>query len=297
MLFSHFFPIFSTYKFIFTVNFGSTWQQGAIMNRRNFLKAASALAAGSIACQSKIINILLLSGKNNHDWQKTTPAIQSILENTGHFLVTVTENPEKLKPEELDQYDVIMSNWNTWPDVTGQRWNPELEKAFLAFVAKGKGVVIIHAGSSTLQDWPEFQQIAGGSWELGSTGHGPVHTFKVSIENSNHPITKGLEDFYIRDELWHRTKFHPGVKVLCSAYSSPEKKGTGQNEPVTVTTQYEKGRCCYFVLGHDTSTMQNIAWQTIMLRATEWAATGKASFPMPNNWPVNKEMAQSDNIK
>lgn len=262
------------------------------MNRRNFLITASALAAGSIVCQSKSINVLLLSGQNNHNWQETTPAIQSILEKSGLFFVKVTDKPENLAPEELDQYDVIMSNWNTWPDVTGKRWNPELEKAFLAFVARGKGVVIIHAGSSTLQDWPEFQQIAGGTWELDSTGHGPIHTFKVSIEKSNHPITKGLKDFYIRDELWHRTKFQPGIEILCSAYSSPEKKGTGWNEPVTVTTHYGKGRSCYFVLGHDTITMQNPAWQTIMIRATEWAATGKATFPMPNNWPINKEMVQ-----
>jgi uncharacterized protein len=255
------------------------------------------LVSSLIACQSKSINVLLLSGQNNHAWQKTTPAIQNILEKSGRFFVTVTNNPENLAPEELNQYDVIMSNWNTWPDVTGKRWDPDLEKAFLTFVAEGKGVVIIHAGSSTLQDWPEFQQIAGGTWELGSTGHGPIHTFKVSIENSNHPITKGLKEFYIKDELWHRTKFQPGIKVLCSAYSSPEKKGTGQNEPVTIVTHYGKGRCCNFVLGHDATTMQNAAWQTIMVRATEWAATGKATISMPDNWPINKEMAQNDNVK
>jgi len=183
-------------------------------------------------CASESIHVLIWSGKNNHNWQETTPVIQTLLENSGRFIVTVTNDPANLDPGELNHYDVIISNWNTWPDVTGHRWNPALEKAFLEFVASGKGFVVIHAGSSALQDWPEFQQIAGGTWALDSTGHGPVHAFKVTIDDKNHPVLKGLKDFYIKDELWHRTKFDPDITVLCRAYSAQEQKGTGMNEPV-----------------------------------------------------------------
>ncbi|VAX27694.1 hypothetical protein MNBD_IGNAVI01-1287, partial [hydrothermal vent metagenome] len=38
------------------------------------------------------IEVLLLSGKNNHKWQLTTPAIQNVLEGSGRFKVTVTNN-------------------------------------------------------------------------------------------------------------------------------------------------------------------------------------------------------------
>ena len=238
------------------------------------------------------INVLILSGKNNHKWQLTTPVIQNILVGSGRFNVTVTNNPEKLNPKELNKYDVIISNWNTWPDVTGQRWNPKLEKVFLDFIAGGKGFVNIHAGSSTLQDWSEFQQIAGGTWEKGITGHGPIHTFKVNIDDENHPVMKGLKGFYIKDELWNNTKFHPSIKILSSAYSTPAKKGTGKNEPIIVTTEYGKGRGFYSVLGHNKATMQNTAWQTIILRGTEWAATGKVTIPIQGPWPSNSEIAE-----
>jgi len=243
-------------------------------------------------CQTKAENVLILSGRNNHNWQETTPMIQSILEGSGRFKVTVTNEPETLDPGSLSQYQVILSNWNTWPDVTGHRWRADLEKAFLDFVAGGKGFVVIHAGSSTLQDWPEFQKLAGGTWALDSTGHGPVHTFKVTIVDKNHPVMKGLKDFYIRDELWHRTQFQPGIHVLCRAYSSPDYKGTGKNEPVVITTQYGKGRGFYCVLGHNKATMQNDAWKTLLLRGTEWAATGEVTIPAQAPWPSSAEMAE-----
>jgi len=245
------------------------------------------------AGDNKSINVLILSGKNNHKWQLTTPAIQNILEESGRFNVIVTTDPENLDPKELGKYDVILSNWNTWPDVIGARWNSELEDAFLKFIEGGKGFVNIHAGSSTLQDWPEFQQIAGGTWGKGVTGHGPIHTFKVTIEDKNHPVMKGLNDFYIKDELWNNTKFHHDINVICSAYSTPLKKGTGKNEPVVVTTKYGKGRGFYTVLGHNKATMQNKAWQTILLRGTEWAATGKVTIPSQEPWPVNSEIVEN----
>jgi type 1 glutamine amidotransferase len=248
---------------------------------------------GLLGCQSEVINVLILSGKNNHNWQLTTPRIQNILEGSGRFRVKVTDNPENIDPGNLDQFDVILSNWNTWPDVTGHRWNQDLEKSFLEFIASGKGFVVIHAGSSTLQDWPEFQQIAGGTWGLDITGHGPIHTFKVNIDDKNHPVMKGLKDFYIVDELWHRTKFQPDINIIGSAFSSPEKKGTGKNEPVVITTQYGKGRGFYCVLGHNEATMQSSAWKTLLLRGTEWAAAGEVTIPAQEPWPADEKIANS----
>ncbi len=238
-----------------------------------------------ISCGEDKINVLILSGQNNHDWEETTPAIKSVLEESNRFTVEVTNNPQQLNPEKLQQYDVILSNWNTWPEITGKRWDTDLEKAFTEFVANGKGIVIVHAGSSSLQDWDEFQKISGGTWKLDQTGHGPVHTFKVEFKNKLHPITKGLKEFYIKDELWHNTKFQKDIEVLVTAYSSKDKGGSGDKEPVYITTNFGKGRGFYSVLGHNKYTMRNNAWKTLLLRGTEWAATGVVTIQPLNPWP------------
>jgi hypothetical protein len=63
-------------------------------------------------------------------------------------------------------------------------------------------------------------------------------------------------------------------------------------EPVLITTQLGKGRGVNFVLGHDVHAMRNIAWQTIMLRATQWAAIGEVTVPIPEDWPTTAATAQ-----
>jgi len=39
------------------------------------------------------IQTLLLTGQNNHDWRRTTPICQELLEESGRFEVTVCEDP------------------------------------------------------------------------------------------------------------------------------------------------------------------------------------------------------------
>ena len=45
-------------------------------------------------------------------------------------------------------------------------------------------------------------------------------------------------------------------------------------------------------LGHDTVTMKNTAWKTLLQRGTEWAATGKVTIPPAGDWPSTKADAE-----
>ena len=55
------------------------------------------------ASDNNLTEVLILSGKNNHKWQLTTPAIQKILEESGRFNVTITNSPENIDPSELQE--------------------------------------------------------------------------------------------------------------------------------------------------------------------------------------------------
>lgn len=234
----------------------------------------------------KPLRVLILSGANNHDWKTTTPALKKILEGSGRFSVEVTENPAECTADRLANVDVIVSNWTAWPDVEGRPWGPDAEKAFLDFVRNGKGVAFFHASSAALHTWPEFQQIVGATWELNVTAHGSYHAFPVVIADPDHPVTHGMQNFAIKDELWHRMKAQPNIHVLAKAFSSKESSGTGEWEPVAICTEFGKGRGFYTALGHDAAAMQNVAWQALMARGVEWAATGKVTIPLPAAWPT-----------
>jgi type 1 glutamine amidotransferase len=236
--------------------------------------AACMAAAGE---QAAPVRVLILSGKNNHDWKSTTPVIEKALTESGRFTVEITNNPEQCTEETFKRCDVILSNWTNWPDVNKRVWDEKTEKAFLEFVRGGKGFVSVHAGSCIFYTWPEFLDISGSWWKLGQTGHGPMHAFKVTIGDREHPITKGLEDFETTDELWHKEGAVGQPKVLCSALSDKAKGGSGQSEPVLTCRECGKGRGVRLTLGHDAKAMQNPGFKTLLVRATEWAATGEVT--------------------
>jgi len=263
------------------------------MNTKLLVVFLVALGMGGVCfCQADAaepVRVLILSGRNNHNWRETTPALENIYKQSGRFVADVMDDPAKLSAGVLAGYDVVVSNWAAWPDVNGRQWGSEAEKAFVDFVAGGKGFALFHAASATLHNWPDYQDMAGATWKLGATGHGPIHTFDVSIADSTHPVTAGMPDFSIRDELWHRMGKRPNIRILCEAFSSKDARGSGRTEPVVICTEFGKGRCFYNILGHDATTMQNTAWQSLMLRGTEWAATGKVTIAIPDDWPSASE--------
>lgn len=247
------------------------------------------------------LRVLVLSGRNNHDWPETTPAIKAILEASGRFHVDVNDEPSRCTAATLAPYRAIVSNWSAWPDVTGRQWGPAMEKALVEFVQSGKGIVFVHAATATFHDWPEFLQMACGTWEIDKTGHGKYASFEVRVDDMEHPITKGLGPFWTCDELWHRTKFQPGIRILCSGLSKAENGGSGNWEPVLVTNDVGRGHCAYLVLGHDVAALGNRACRTLLARATEWTATGGVTIPAPVAWPACEpgapEAARVDGVR
>ena len=233
------------------------------------------------------IRLLILSGANNHGWKATTPVLKKMYEDSGRFTVDVTEDVPNLKAEDFAKYDAIVSNYTTFPNIEGHRWPAATEKAFLDYVAAGHGFVLFHAASTAWIDWPEFTDLIGLSWQKGKSGHGAQHSFAVTIVDKDHPVTQGMKDFqHVKDELYHRQATHPTAKVLAAAYSDKAVKGTGENEPMIVVTEYGKGRVFHNAMGHDPTPMGGVGFEILMLRGTEWAATGKVTIPIPANWPA-----------
>lgn len=226
------------------------------------------------------INVILLSGKNNHEWAKTTPVLQSILKESPLFSVSITERPDTLTKQSLKPFHLILSNWNAFPEKARQ-WSPETEDAILDFVKKGGGFVFVHSAGSTNYDWAEFQNMAIGSWG-DSTKHGKVAPFKVEISSVDHPVTHGLSDFLTTDELWVDMRVNGKPKVLANAFAPASNNGSEELEPVVLSKQIGKGRTFFLGLGHDVQAMKNSGFQTLLLRGSEWAATGKVTQRIPD---------------
>ncbi|MEM7785552.1 MAG: ThuA domain-containing protein, partial [Planctomycetota bacterium] len=123
----------------------------------------------------------------------------------------------------------------------------------------------------------------------GGGGHGPQHEFGIVVRDDDHPITKGLPTEFLhgRDELYERLR-GPAVnmKVLATAFAAPDKRGSGRHEPMLMAIDYGQGRIFHSTLGHADYSMECVGFITTFLRGTEWAATGKVTIPVPDDFPT-----------
>jgi type 1 glutamine amidotransferase len=222
------------------------------------------------------ISTLLVTGANNHDWSRSAPFCRELLETSGKFAVTLTEDPSASlgDAEALEGYDLIFSDYN------GPDWSDAAKANFEAAVRGGTGLVILHAADNAFEGWVEYEKMCALLWREG-TSHGAYHEFEVKIVDNDHPITRGMGDFKLPDELYHNLIHMHGAEhhVLAAAYSSPDQGGSGNVEPMMLTTQYGRGRVYHSVLGHvwaggPMTTFENKAFQNTLLRGSEWAATG-----------------------
>jgi type 1 glutamine amidotransferase len=235
------------------------------------------LAGAGVARQSgdgAKVRVLLIAGDDvapAHDWRKISEATRETLMKSGRFDVKVCEDPLILESATaLTRYDVIMLtmfNAHT-PTITGQA-----KENLLNCVRDGKGFYVQHLASASFKEWAEFVKLSGRKWVMGTSGHGPRSVFKANVVNKEHPITRGLADFDIDDELYAKLQGDGPIEVLVSADSDWSKK----TEPLVFTTQYGKGRCVHNAFGHDPKAIGNPSVQKLIRRGVEWAATGKVT--------------------
>ncbi|QDU56665.1 ThuA domain-containing protein [Aeoliella mucimassa] len=239
------------------------------------LLATGPIAMGESPC-SGLVRVLLLSGQNNHNWQMTTPKLKAILEDTKRFSVEVTEHPEQLTSESLNKFQAIVSNWNAHSThSTGEsNWPPIAKEAYMEFVRRGGGHVVVHAGSASFPQWEEYHEMTLATWKVGQTRHDKQHTFTVDFADDTHLITQGLQSFEYYGELWLQPSIQEGTTVLATA-SSPLTPG-GHNAPVAFASNFGKGRSFTLLLGHDANEMDNQGFQSLLTRGVYWAAIGEA---------------------
>ena len=106
--------------------------------------------------------------------------------------------------------------------------------------------------------------------------------------DAEHPVTKGLPKLWMHtaDQLVHGLRGPAqNVHVLATAFSEPKKNGTGQHELMIWTVNHGKGRVFHTPMGHDVGSVRCVGFLTILLRGTEWAATGAVTLPIPADFP------------
>jgi len=269
------------------------------------------------------IRTVIVTGQDNHNWKVGHIALAKILRNSGLFSVDIACSPEQgdnMADFNVDfsNYDLVVLNYN------GDGWNQEMKSSFIDFVNNGGGVVVYHSADNAFPDWKEYNQITAlGGWNDRSTkegvyaywngtklvkdkkpgvagNHGDLHEYILNIRNTDHPVTAGLpaQWKHATDELYDHMRGPANIDdLLFSSFSAVETKGSGREEPLIFTVDYNNARIFHIMLGHpgetveDNPSMQCVGFQTLLLRGAEWAATGKVTQKVPDDFPTAEEIS------
>jgi type 1 glutamine amidotransferase len=173
-------------------------------------------------------------------------------------------------PETAETYDVLV-----FYDMN-QEISEDQQAAFIALLNEGKGVVFLHHALADYQAWEEFGKVIGGCYHLAPyTRDGkqyPASTFRhgvdinVHVADPAHPVTKGLEDFTIHDEVYGGYSVEPTAHPLLTT-DHPES-----SEVLAWANEYGKSRIVTIQLGHDARAYQNPSYRRLLSQAIRWTS-------------------------
>lgn len=220
------------------------------------------------------------------------------------------------KPD-FAKYDVVISNfgYNAAP------WPKETQEAFEKYVRNGGGFVSVHAADNCFGDWKEYNQMIGlGGWggrdeksgpyvyinadgkvvrddSPGRCGtHGKRNDFLITVRDHEHPVTKGLPDFWMHanDECYSLLRGPAENMTILATAAEPEKlRKEGRNEPMLMVIDYHKGRVFHTTLGHDTPAFECVGFMVTFNRGVEWAASGKVTQDeIPKDFPTADKVSK-----
>ena len=226
--------------------------------------------------------------------------------------VVDSPKPDPNFSPEFENYDVVISNFG-WKS---SDWTESAKSNFVSYIKNGGGLVVIHAANNAWGNWDEFNTMIGlGGWggrdvksgpyvfynnnneieydySEGMCGsHGKKQEFQIQTRMPDHPIMKNLPQLWMhgKDELYERLR-GPGknITILATAYSNADEdsKRTGRHEPMAMTIHYGLGRVFHSTLGHMDYSMECVGFITTLQRGTEWAATGKVTQLVPEDFPT-----------
>jgi type 1 glutamine amidotransferase len=209
-------------------------------------------------------------------------------------------------------YDVVVSNFG-WKAAD---WPEETQKALEKFMKKGGGFVSVHAADNSFPDWHEYNRMIGlGGWgdrnekdgpyvyytnegvlvrdtTPGSAGaHGPQHLVPITLRVANHPITKGMPEVWMttKDECYAKLRGPAeNMTILATGKDMSGKAPTDRHEPILMVIDYGKGRVFHTTLGHDDYSCEGVGFIISFIRGVEWAATGKVTIPVPDDFPTSE---------
>jgi hypothetical protein len=235
---------------------------------------------------------LLLSGGPVHDFDATSEALAGLLEDHDVH-TTVVHDPgaaaallRGMVHGGEEPYDLLTVNALRWrmeaprhADLRAEhayRLTDADAAAFEEFVRGGGGLLALHAAVICFDAHPAWRELCGASWDWAASSHpacGPT-LVTLTAAGRDHPLTAGLDDFVIDDEVYGFLDEAEGLVPLLTGEHG------GRHHPLLWARATGAGRVVTDLLGHGVASIEHPDHRTILVRAAAWAARDRA-LPRP----------------
>lgn len=165
-----------------------------------------------------------------------------------------------------DEYDVaVFYNMHGFTPTGDEPWPMQKAKEALEGLGKtAQGIIVWHHSLVAFpqwQTWRDLTAIRNTAVEVAFN-----ETIPVTVEKSDHPVTRGVSDFDIVDETYKMQDPVGTFDVLLRAHH-PKNMGIAG-----WSSEYGKSRVLCLQLGHDNQAWTNPAFRTLMVNGVKWTA-------------------------
>jgi hypothetical protein len=224
------------------------------------------------------LNVLVVIG--GHGFQKE-PFLQVFKDNPEITFIHAEHTKgtaDAYDRADLFSFDVVVL-YDMPRDIT------DAQKAkFRALFDRGIGLVVTHHALVSYQRWPDYERIIGGRYPETGPKSGVV-TPQVGYEHDvdlpvvvaarKHPVTAGVPDFTIHDEIYWG--FRVGADVTPLLTTTHPKSG----KPLAWCRTEGKSRLVYLMLGHDGAAYANPNYRRLLANAIRWTSRRWAGLRSP----------------
>ncbi len=213
-------------------------------------------------------NILIITGGHDFEKQSFFQMFDSYPEINYDTLAQPSGN-KMIGNSGIDEYDILVF-YDMYQEIT----EPQKE-AYIKMLKDGKGMVFLHHSLVSYQEWPEFQNIIGGKYILSPSGKQSKSTYRhdvdinVDVVDGNHPVTKGMKNFVIHDEVYGNYVVNENVTPILKT-QHPES-----SEIIGWEHLYKNSKIVYLQLGHDHHAYENENYRLLVLNAIMWTKSGE----------------------
>jgi uncharacterized protein len=209
---------------------------------------------------------LILSGGGDftdpwHPFQETSARIAAVLGELGQEVRVSTAVVDSLLALDTDAPELLVINAGNAERPTDS--DADAIASLASYLGRGGALIVMHVSSTAFPLVDEWERIVGGRWVRGTTMHPDEGDSGVRVL-PGHPITDGVSDFTVYDEMYSWMRVEPANHLLAShSYE-------GVDHPLAWAHEVDGARVVYDALGHTTRSFDAADHVRLLQNSARW---------------------------